>query len=42
MGSSRFERFWPKAAVAVALILTAAWIGFLGFELFKLAEPTFL
>jgi hypothetical protein len=28
--------------LAFALMLTAAWIGFLGFEIFKLAEPTFL
>jgi hypothetical protein len=42
MQFSRFERFWPKAMLVVGLLLTAAWIGFLGFELFKLAEPTFL
>jgi hypothetical protein len=34
---SLFHRIWPLAAVGVALIANTAWIGFLGYELYKLA-----
>jgi hypothetical protein len=39
---SRFHRVWPVAALALAVIINMAWIGFLGFEFFKLIEPAFL
>jgi hypothetical protein len=29
-------RMWPVAVLGVALIFNVAWIGFRGFELFKL------
>ena len=38
---SRFHRVWPVAALAFAVIINVAWIGFLGFEFFKLIEPVF-
>jgi len=31
-----FHRIWPVAALALAVIVNSAWIGFLGFGLFKL------
>ena len=31
-----FHRVWPPAFLAVALIATIAWVGLLGYELFKL------
>jgi hypothetical protein len=37
--SSLFTRAWPPAAVGIALLLTIVWTGFLGYGLFKLAEP---
>ena len=39
---SRFQRSWPVGALAIALVVTVAWIGVLGFGLFKLFEPAFL
>jgi hypothetical protein len=36
-----FHRVWPPAALAVGLIATMAWIGVLGYELFKLSALTF-
>ena len=33
---SLFHRMWPVAALGVALIFNVVWIGFHGFELFKL------
>ena len=33
---SLFYRMWPVAALGVALIFNVVWIGFHGFELFKL------
>ena len=33
---SLFYRMWPVAALGVALIFNVVWIGFRGFELFKL------
>ena len=39
---SRFRRIWPVAGLGFALIVNVAWIGFLGFGLFKLIEAAFL
>jgi hypothetical protein len=39
--TSSFTRIWPAAAVGVALLMTMAWMGLLGYGLFKLAEPAF-
>jgi hypothetical protein len=39
---SRFQRGWPLAALGSAALVTVAWIGLLGFGLFKLFEPVFL
>ena len=39
---STFQRSWPVGALAIALVVTVAWIGVLGFGLFKLFEPAFL
>ena len=33
---SLLYRMWPVAALGVALIFNVVWIGFHGFELFKL------
>jgi hypothetical protein len=38
---SRFNRIWPVAGLAVAGIVTVAWIGFLGYALFKLLVSAF-
>ena len=38
---SRFHRIWPVAGVGFAVIVNMAWIGFLGFEFFKLIELAF-
>jgi hypothetical protein len=34
---SLFHRVWPAVVVGIGLIATAAWSGFLGYELFRLA-----
>ena len=36
---SKFHRNWPVAVVSFALLVNVAWIGLLGFGLFKLVEP---
>ena len=33
---SLFHRIWPVAGLGFAVIATAAWSGFLGYELFRL------
>jgi hypothetical protein len=33
---SLFYRIWPVAVLSVALIFNVVWMGFLGFEFFKL------
>jgi hypothetical protein len=33
---SAFQRVWPIAGVSLALIVTVAWIGFLGYGLARL------
>jgi hypothetical protein len=33
---SLFYRVWPVAVLGVALIFNVVWMGFLGFEFFKL------
>ena len=35
---SRFHRIWPVAGLGFAVIVNVAWMGFLGFEFFKLIE----
>jgi len=39
---SRFHRFWPVAGLGFIVIVNVAWMGFLGFEFFKLIEAAFL
>ena len=39
---SRFDRIWPVAGLGFAVIVNVAWMGFLGFEFFKLIEFAFL
>jgi hypothetical protein len=36
---SLFDRLWSLAVLAAAVIVNLAWIGFLGYCLFKLVEP---
>ena len=38
---SRFHRIWPVAGLGFAAIVNVAWMGFLGFEFFKLIEFAF-
>jgi hypothetical protein len=35
------RRVWPSAALAFGLVVTAAWIGVFGYELFKLGALVF-
>ena len=39
--ASRLHRIWPAAGLALAAVINAAWIGFLGFEFYKLIKPAF-
>jgi len=39
---SRFQRGWPVAALGFAALVTVAWIGVLGFGLFKVTESVFI
>ena len=39
---SRLHRTWPVVCLGLALIVNVAWMGFLGFGLFKLIEAAFL
>ena len=34
--SSRFQRVWPLAAIALGLIVTVSWTAFLGYGLVRL------
>jgi hypothetical protein len=36
-----FRRIWPGTLLVVGLITTMAWVGFLGYELFKLGSLAF-
>jgi hypothetical protein len=36
-----FRGVWPTAFLAVGLIATMAWVGLLGYELFKLGGLAF-
>jgi hypothetical protein len=36
-----FRRVWPVTLLVVGLIATMAWIGFLGYELFKFGALAF-
>jgi hypothetical protein len=38
---SIYYRVWPQAVLAIALIVTAAWIGLLVYGLFKIREMVF-
>jgi hypothetical protein len=35
---SMLQRLFPSTSIAVGLIVTAAWIGFLGYEIFELGS----
>jgi len=35
------RRVWPAAALAFGLVVTVAWIGVFGYELFKLGALVF-
>jgi hypothetical protein len=41
LGVMNFRGVWPTAFLAVGLIATIAWIGLLGYELFKLGGLAF-
>jgi hypothetical protein len=36
-----FHRVWPIAVLAAAVTVNLAWMGFLGYEFFKLVGPAF-
>jgi hypothetical protein len=36
---SLFHHIWPVAALATAMMVNLAWMGFLGYGLFKLVKP---
>jgi uncharacterized membrane protein YGL010W len=38
---SFFSRVWPVAGLAAAMIVNFAWMGFLGYGVFKLVKPAF-
>jgi hypothetical protein len=38
---SLFHRIWPLAGLVAAIIVNLAWVGFLGYGLFKLVKPEF-
>jgi hypothetical protein len=38
---SFFRRIWPVAGLTAAVIVNAAWMGFLGYGLFTLVETSF-
>jgi hypothetical protein len=38
---SFFRRVWPVAGLAAAMIVNFAWMGFLGYGVFKLVKPAF-
>jgi len=38
---SLFDRFWPVAGLAAAVIVNLAWMGLLGYGFFKLVRPAF-
>ena len=39
---SRVHSIWPVALLGSVVIVTVAWIGFLGFTFFKLIDRAFL
>jgi hypothetical protein len=39
--ASYYYRRWPRIVFAIGLIITAAWIGLLVYELFNLLETLF-
>jgi hypothetical protein len=38
---SLFHRIWPVAGLVAAVVVNVAWMGFLGYGLFKLIGPAF-
>ena len=38
---SLFHRIWPAAGLVAAIVVNAAWMGFLGYGFFKLVGPAF-
>jgi hypothetical protein len=36
-----FDRIWPVTGLVAAVVVNAAWMGFLGYEFFKLVGPAF-
>ena len=39
--TSYYYRRWPRTLLAIGLIVTAAWVGLLVYELFNLVEMLF-
>ena len=39
--TSLFHRIWPVAGLAAAATVNMAWVGFLGYGLFKLVDIAF-
>ena len=38
---SFFHRSWPPATLVIAMLVTLAWTGLLGYGFFKLVQPAF-
>jgi hypothetical protein len=38
---SYFHRTWPLIPLAIVLVINAAWIGLLGYEVFQLGKIVF-
>ena len=42
ISNSFLHRSWPMAGLIIAVVVNLAWMGFLGYGLFRLFETTFL
>ncbi len=42
ISNSLFHRSWPLAGLVTAMLVSLAWMGFLGYGLFRLFGPAFL
>jgi hypothetical protein len=42
ISNSLLHRSWPVAGLIIAVVVNLAWMGFLGYGLFRLLETTFL
>ncbi len=42
ISNSFLHRSWPVAGLIIAVVVNLVWMGFLGYGLFRLFEPTFL